>query len=165
MFMTMSVNSIRVPNMYTRTPPQKRKLNKHMLYFAEHGSLKHNIVVTQRGMLMDGYCSYIVAVMCGMETVQCEVNTKKLCGRTKARNRKIWNKSHKRKILFDLQDGKCAVCGKELQIDNPESRNDYLTFDHILPVSRGGSNRLMNLQGLCIYCNSQKQDKYQEDSI
>lgn len=29
-------------------------------------------------MLVDGYCSYIVAVVCGIDTVQCEVNTKRL---------------------------------------------------------------------------------------
>lgn len=164
MFMTMNVDSIRVPNMYTRTPPQKRKLDEHMLYYMEHGSLKQNIVVTQRGVLMDGYCSYIVAVMCGMKTVQCEVNTKHI-SRHFGKNRTINNPVRKRKILFEIQRGKCAVCGKRLQIDNPQSKNDYLTFDHILPVSRGGSNRLMNLQGLCYDCNFQKQDKYQEDSI
>lgn len=71
MFMTMSVDNIRVPDIYTHTPPQKQKLDKHMLYFMENGTFKRNIVVTQKGVLMDGYCDYIVAVMCGMETVQC----------------------------------------------------------------------------------------------
>lgn len=159
MFMTMSVDNIRVPDIYTHTPPQKQKLDKHMLYFMENGTFKRNIVVTQKGVLMDGYCDYIVAVMCGMETVQCEINTKHISRRF-GKNRTINNPVRKRKILFEIQNGKCAVCGKRLQIDNPQSRNDYLTFDHILPVSRGGSNGLMNLQGLCYDCNYQKQDEF-----
>lgn len=135
-----------------------------MLYFMEHGSLKHDIAVARRGVLTDGYCSYIVAVMCGMETVLCEVNTKHI-SRHFGKNRTINNPVRKRKMLFEIQNGKCAVCGKRLQIDNPQSRNDYLAFDHVLPVSRGGSNRLMNLQGPCFGCSFQKQDEYQEDLI
>ena len=51
----------------------------------------------------------------------------------------------------------------QLQIDDCTSE-DYLTLDHILPVSKGGSNGLMNLQGLCRHCNYQKQDDYKEDT-
>lgn len=161
MLVNMSVDNISMPTIYTHTPPKKEKINKHMLYYIEHGTLKHNIVVTQKGMLIDGYCSYIVAVVCGIDTVECELNTKKLKYGIE-KNRKINNRQHKRKILYNRQGGKCAICGKQLQIDDNTSIDDYLTLDHILPVCRGGSNGLMNLQGLCSRCNYLKNDKLED---
>lgn len=34
-----------------------------------------------------------------------------------------------------------------------------LTADHIVPLSKGGTNTWDNLQGLCLSCNSAKRDK------
>lgn len=63
MLVMMNVNEIRIPTIYTHTPPRKEKVDSSMGYYMEHGALKSNIVVTQKGLLIDGYCSYIVAVM------------------------------------------------------------------------------------------------------
>ena len=157
MLVTMKTDKINLPAIYTHTPPHKEKINSHMLYYIEHGTFKRDIVVTQKGLLVDGYCDYIVAVVCGMDSVQCELNTKRLKqGIEKKRN--ISNRPRKRKILYDRQRGKCAKCGKRLQIDDYKSADNYLTFDHILAVSRGGSNGLSNLQGLCAFCNNRKKD-------
>lgn len=161
MFVMMNVDEIRVPNIYTS--PRESKINSHMLYYMEHGAFKSNIVVTQKGLLVDGYCNYIVAVVCGMSSVQCEINTKHIRNHIDKKNGVIKNRSHKRKILYERQSGKCAICGMQLQIDDFTSIEDYLTLDHILPVSRGGSNGIKNLQGLCRRCNYQKQDEYKED--
>lgn len=163
MLVMMNVDEIRIPTIYTHTPPRKEKIDNSMLYYMEHGALKSNIVVTQKGLLIDGYCSYIVAVVCGISSVQCEINTKFISRRVDGKNRKVNNAQHKRKILYHRQNGKCAVCGMQLQIDDCTSE-DYLTLDHILPVSKGGCNGLMNLQGLCRHCNYQKQDDYKEDT-
>lgn len=63
MLVMMDIDKIKMPTIYTHTPPWKEKINNHMQYYMEHGASKHNIVVTQKGMLIDGYCSYIVAVV------------------------------------------------------------------------------------------------------
>lgn len=162
MLVMMNVDRIGIPDIYTHTPPRKAKIDNHLTYYLEHGTMKSNIVVTQKGMLVDGYCNYIVAVMCGISLVQCEINTKRI-SRHYGKNRKIKKKPLKRKILYDKQCGKCAICGRQLQIDDRIRIEDYLTVDHILPVARGGSNRMDNLQGLCWECNHEKQDYYMEE--
>lgn len=51
------------------------------------------------------------------------------------------------KRMIEAQHGMCAVCTRT---DRP------LTIDHIVPVSKGGTNALINLQLLCRQCNTSK---------
>lgn len=52
-------------------------------------------------------------------------------------------------ILCELVGWKCLYCGKP-HTDFP------LTEDHIVPISRGGSDDISNIQPLCQHCNSVK---------
>ena len=45
-------------------------------------------------------------------------------------------------------EGKCVQCVS----------NERLEYDHIIPVSKGGSNTVRNIQLLCETCNRQKSD-------
>lgn len=53
-----------------------------------------------------------------------------------------------RMYVWRRDGGKCVKCGSQ--------RN--LEFDHIIPVSKGGSNTERNIQLLCEACNRQKSD-------
>jgi len=53
-----------------------------------------------------------------------------------------------RNMVWRRDEGKCVQCGS----------NHNLEFDHIIPVSKGGSNTARNLQLLCENCNRQKSD-------
>lgn len=53
--------------------------------------------------------------------------------------------------LYKQQGGKCKGCNKKFEMRN-------LAVDHIRPFSRGGGERLTNLQLLCTACNSLKGD-------
>lgn len=67
-------------------------------------------------------------------------------------DRQSWDKATVRKKLWDLQDGRCGIqgspkgCGRSLS-------NVQVHIDHRLPISRGGKDKLKNLQLLCQDCN------------
>lgn len=49
-------------------------------------------------------------------------------------------------LLVERYRGRCLCCGKETT----------LTVDHVVPLSKGGSNTIDNVQPLCRSCNSHK---------
>ncbi len=54
------------------------------------------------------------------------------------------------KALVRHYGGKCLCCG----------RTDVkLTADHVVPVAKGGTSNIDNIQPLCVPCNSSKKDK------
>lgn len=57
------------------------------------------------------------------------------------------------KALKRQYDNRCACCGKK----------DKLTADHVVPVSRGGSSDISNIQPLCKSCNSSKGNRHSTD--
>lgn len=59
---------------------------------------------------------------------------------------KFIGKQKIRDFIFKRDGYKCLCCGTDIK----------LSVDHIVPISRGGKNRLYNLQTLCCSCNSWK---------
>jgi 5-methylcytosine-specific restriction endonuclease McrA len=58
--------------------------------------------------------------------------------------------------------GVCPYCGKEIGlIYNPKTMH----IDHIIPLSRGGSNLKENLEPTCCFCNLSKHDKTKEEFL
>lgn len=53
-----------------------------------------------------------------------------------------------RLFIWKRDEGRCVKCGSR----------ENLEFDHIIPVSKGGSNTARNLQLLCESCNRSKSD-------
>ena len=63
-------------------------------------------------------------------------------------NTRRWQRNH----LVVKQEGKCAICGKKF-----DSMKD-ITFDHIIPMSKGGDDYLENYQLAHFACNQLKND-------
>lgn len=59
---------------------------------------------------------------------------------------KFIGKRNIREFIFKRDNYSCLRCGA----------TEKLTLDHIVPIHRGGKNKLMNLQTLCKSCNSIK---------
>ena len=51
--------------------------------------------------------------------------------------------------VWRRDQGRCAGCGSR----------ENLEYDHIVPVSRGGSNTARNVELLCEVCNRSKSDR------
>lgn len=49
-------------------------------------------------------------------------------------------------FVWNRDNGKCVNCGS----------NEYLEYDHIIPISKGRSNTTRNIQLLCEKCNRSK---------
>lgn len=54
-----------------------------------------------------------------------------------------------RQRVWQRDGGRCVECGA----------TDYLEFDHVIPVTKGGSNADQNVQLLCRRCNNTKSDR------
>ena len=74
-----------------------------------------------------------------------------IIGATKATPRIRFTQSAKDNLL-NTSDRRCALCGKPL-------RPDEATVDHIIPISRGGTNKPENLRCVCEACNKLKSDR------
>ena len=64
-----------------------------------------------------------------------------------------------REELFNKQDGKCYICGRKMTLDlNSHDWKLHATVDHVIPLSKGGSNSLSNCALSCGLCNQLKAD-------
>ncbi len=86
-------------------------------------------------------------------------------GRNRGRNRKPLSATAARRRLFTTQErnavynsteGHCGICGRFIPLE------EY-TVDHIIPLSKGGTNDLDNLQPCCGFCNKAKDDTMGDD--
>ena len=59
-----------------------------------------------------------------------------------------------RENIFRRDDYKCIYCGDK----------ENLTIDHVIPKSRGGKNRWINLVSCCSSCNTKKDNKTPEEA-
>ena len=61
-----------------------------------------------------------------------------------------------RNMIYNRSEGHCGICGRFIPLE------EY-TIDHIIPLSKGGTNDLDNLQACCGFCNKAKDDSMGEE--
>ena len=58
------------------------------------------------------------------------------------------------------QGNKCYICGKDMLLEtNDNNWYRQATIDHVIPLSKGGSNSIGNYAMACTLCNHLKGDK------
>lgn len=61
-------------------------------------------------------------------------------------------------VLREYGD-KCHICKEQIDLDLPRTSRMGLTVDHVMPLSKGGSDELTNLRPAHWICNNRKSDK------
>lgn len=74
--------------------------------------------------------------------------------------RSISNKTT-RFVVFELNNGRCSCCGKELDFFAPPKT---WQVDHIIPIFKGGKTKLSNLTILCEACHDKKSAKEKSEA-
>jgi len=79
------------------------------------------------------------------------------CGCKIKNGRKKYSKEE-RKMVYEKAGGCCMLCGQRLLLGN-------MTLDHIIPLSMGGEDEIVNLQAAHRECNQFKSNILPEDFL
>lgn len=72
----------------------------------------------------------------------------------------------KRKRILERDNYTCQVCGQKVNDKGSYHENEnYYNIDHIVPLSKCGTNKDSNLRVTCKRCNCSKQNKQINDFI
>lgn len=118
------------------------------------------ILLSPDNELLNGYEQYLIAKSkkhkrIAFYPLKLSKGEKYARMRAKVKKRKPFSKAMRVEV-FKKCNGKCARCGKKIQIDDYTRKDTYMTIDHIKQHSRGGTDDLHNLQGLCWNCHQNK---------
>lgn len=100
--------------------------------------------ISQKEFLNDLPSEYIIRRIGNVDLI---LHVEKI--RTQRRREPISKKL--RLLILERDNYRCRICGKS-------AKDTILEVDHIVPVAKGGTTSLNNLQTLCIDCNRGKSD-------
>lgn len=133
-------------------------LEKEKEYYLTYNKFSSCVLVNTACVIIDNFYIYLAALELGVETIPCVIEPNFYKYLEKEVQRKHDERVSIRKKVFESANGKCLMCGKELQMDNPKEIDTYMTIDHIFPKSKGGKDDVNNYQCLCQKCNRIKGD-------
>ena len=64
-------------------------------------------------------------------------------------------------LKLEEHDNKCAYCNVKAE----DTLENYLTVDHLTPLSRGGTNYISNIAPSCLQCNLEKNTMTAEEFL
>ena len=69
--MKTQLSDIKITSAFKKTHPNPNKLLKCMTYYAKHGKLDRDIILTKDNILVDGYVGYLTLVSLGIKKWKC----------------------------------------------------------------------------------------------
>lgn len=71
----------------------------------------------------------------------------------RARGRSVHVEDVSMNKLFFRDNGRCRICGRKLNLKRKTPHPLSATIDHIIPLSKGGLHKYINVQLACFRCN------------
>jgi 5-methylcytosine-specific restriction endonuclease McrA len=68
-----------------------------------------------------------------------------------------------RQRLSEAQNHRCCYC--HVRFSDDRASPYYATLEHVIPISRGGSNNLKNLVVACEACNNIRGSRYKAEEF
>lgn len=87
--------------------------------------------------------------ICIKHNVNSEESPEEPLARIKIKRVNRFIETRVKKYVWNRDNGQCVECGSK----------ERLEYDHIIPISKGGSNTERNIQLLCELCNRKKSDQ------
>lgn len=142
-FETTTTTAIYCTRYHKELARNARRTNVRAIYPRHCGHCKTTFVTTNQQQI---YCKE----QCKRDykRKQRDDNEKKLATKTQ---------SFKRKLYFK-DEGLCGVCAEPVLLSDKYPNPRSLSIDHIVPLSKGGSHALYNLQITHWICNVNKGD-------
>ena len=123
-----------------------------------NGSYLHDLTINHLDDILDN--NFYLSVD------ECEINLVKplkyqnIKRKKRTRKRTLFQEVLKKEI-FMREDYTCRECGARKRDEKANGEKVCFEVDHIIPVAKGGSDTLDNLQTLCKDCNLNKFDLIQ----
>lgn len=77
----------------------------------------------------------------------------------RARERNAPSEPYTTEQVFNKTNGICGICGKKIRLGLDVGNPKRLTIDHIIPLSKGGTDYFDNVQPAHSICNSKKNNR------
>ena len=81
-----------------------------------------------------------------------------------SRKRRTYKQRRDRERLYLQQKGKCWWCGRDCRLEEARTEDGF-TVDHVIPLSRFGTNHWRNIVGSCHKCNEERNLRWRELKI
>ena len=118
----------------------------------------NTITIDRSGRIIDGIAS-LIAMRRNKENYVPYIQTDKIKVYGKDNRHPVHGRMKVREDLFNKQNGKCYICKRQMTLDlNEPDWRIHATVDHMIPLSKGGSNELSNCALSCSLCNQLKAD-------
>ena len=128
-----------------------------------HIGLLNTVIINGRYTLLDGYAIYTVFKENNEIFVPCEFQEYVKSYKNNHNKERI----KIRQLLYERANGKCYICGRQMVLnDDTEKLNELeATIDHVVPLSKGGTNDISNCAVCCSRCNRIKGDRILTDEL